>query len=341
MKKSFLIMAIAIASLSIFNACEKSDELIAPNGDEQQLEAVKADVFLDGNYLAFKNYETLDSLSRVLNNSSNDEIRNFESKMGFKSAYTHRDDLLTKVETLPEEEVRKLIESASKNGYFNPKENEFTLPFNVESYATVLNVEGKVKIGNSIYQFTENIEIISPDLKTLNLKKGETISEIRIPLDNNVEQLKSNDETLKEVLLAQSKARLRLSFKRDYIVLQDWIPTPTGLVKGDVGFEWRYYYKFHSYKRRRLYKAKRETYFNWKTKQLDLGNNMNYEHLDYYNASPATERSTEKKHIHTFIVYSAPTYTPAPGTPPAVNTVNVSDFWSDYMSATHGSLVIP
>jgi len=113
------------------------------------------------------------------------------------------------------------------------------------------------------------------------------------------------------------------------------------VVWGVDGYDWRYYYRFHSYKRRFGAKLARATYFNWKAKQQEIGGNNGYWYYNYYNATPPTQRSSHKTHIYTFVFYSAITYTPGPGSAPTCHNVNVSDFWSDYMSSTHGTLVYP
>lgn len=166
-------------------------------------------------------------------------------------------------------------------------------------------------------------------------------NEKMINLNANFNQLKGGEYKLKGVVLSDGKKRCSLDLKRDWIELKDWIIVGGQTVWGTVGFNWRYYYRFHSYYRKWWGKSERDTYFNWKTKQLQIGGNNGFWYLNYYNANPATERSNQYKSLFTFVIYEAVQYGVAPGTPPNVSMVNVSAFWSDYMSSTHGTLVYP
>ncbi len=333
--------------LTIFNGCQK-DELVSQLADEQLQEAVKPDVYVKGDYLVFKDFEVLDSLSKELNNKADETIKDFESKIGFKSAYSYLKELKNKAEGLSESEIPNYLETVSKKGYFDKENNDFVYPFTNESFATVLNPQGKVQIGKIIYRFEGTTEIITADLNGLENKTGIMNVEKRISLDTNIKQLKSADVILKEVLIGTTGSlRCKLEFKRDYIILYD-------LLNGQpviVGFNWRYYHRFYSYNQGKLFKSDRDTYFNWKTQQLQIGGDrisppdflpaIYYPYLNYYNANPYTQRSTELEAVYTFVVYEGTTYTPAPGNPPSVYNVNISDFWSDYISNIHGSLTYP
>ncbi len=244
---------------------------------------------------------------------------------------------------MSEPEIPSFIEAAVKKGYFDKENNDFVYPFINESYAAVLNPEGKVQIGKIIYRFEGTTEIITADLNGLENKTGIMNVEKRISLDTNIKQLKSADVTLKEVLIGTTGSlRCLLEFKRDYIILYDLLNGQTV----QVGFNWRYYYRFYSYNQGKWFKSDRDTYFNWKTQKLQIGGdliapNLYYYYVNYFNANPNTERSTELKAVSTFVVYEGATYTPAPGNPPTVYNVNVSDFWSDYISTIHGNLTYP
>ncbi len=48
--KKLLFVATVIAGLSIFSACQKSEELIDESIDVQPLEAVKSDVYSENGY---------------------------------------------------------------------------------------------------------------------------------------------------------------------------------------------------------------------------------------------------------------------------------------------------
>ncbi|MBN2817617.1 MAG: hypothetical protein JXP36_01520, partial [Bacteroidales bacterium] len=89
MKKLIYVAMIAMG-LSIFNACQKSDELIRQPADEQQLDAVKPDVYVENGYLAFKTKAIYDSIRSEVENYSIEERLVWEKSLGFTSAKTER-----------------------------------------------------------------------------------------------------------------------------------------------------------------------------------------------------------------------------------------------------------
>lgn len=343
MKKISVLVTMVLA-LIIFNGCQK-DELVLI--DEQPQTVVKPDVYVENGYLVFKNFAVLDSLSKDLNNKTDEAINDFESKIGFKSAYSYMKELKNKAESLSELEIPYFIETAVKKGYFNKENNDFIYPFNIESFAAVLNPEGKVQIGKTIYRFEGATQFITADLSGAENKKDIKNVEKRISLDADINQLKNADVTLKEVLIGTTGSlRCKLEFKRDWIYIKDWIIVGGQLQYEVVGYLWRYYHRFYSYNQGTFFKSDRETYFNWKTQQLQIGGdliapNLYYPYMNYYNANPYTERSTVLKAVYTHVVYEGATYSPGPGTPPSVFSVNISDFWSDYISNIHGVLTYP
>lgn len=213
--KKFIVLAIVAVALTIFNGCQK-DELIDMGVDVQSQDVIKPDMYVAGDYLVFKNFEVLDSLSKELNNKADETIKDFEAKIGFKSAYSYLKELKNKAEGLSESEIPNFLENVSKGGYFNKENNDFAYPFTIESFATVLNPQGKVQIGKTIYRFEGATQIITADLSGLENKKDIKNVEKRISLDPDIKQLKSADVTLKEVLIGTSGSlRCKLEFKRD------------------------------------------------------------------------------------------------------------------------------
>jgi hypothetical protein len=151
--KNLFVFAIVAIALTIFNGCQKDEHVLI---DEVQPQvAVKPDVYVENGYLVFKDFETLDSLDKVLNAMTNIEIKNFENQMGYKSAYSYMEELANKIDKLNESEISGFIDYISKQGYFNKYLNEMSYPFDNESYAMVLNPIGKMKIGKTFYTFEE------------------------------------------------------------------------------------------------------------------------------------------------------------------------------------------
>ena len=150
------------------------------------------------------------------------------------------------------------------------------------------------------------------------------------------DQLKSG-EMVKESMLSDNRLRCLLQLKRENFALSGYVIEDGRIIWGTLGYYWAVYYRFYSYKQYLFYKSDRPTYFNWKTKQTQIGGNNNYWYLNYYNANPYTERSTQQASIIHYHIYE--TSLTASGISPTISAVQVSDFWSDYMSSFHGSLI--
>lgn len=169
--KKLVWFAMAIASLSIFNACEKNEELIDQSIDEQSLEAAKPDVYSENGYLVVRNFATADSMRMILQNNSLEEQYNWESQMGLKSAKMFRaqaSDKLDKFENLVE--AKKYAEELVKEGYFTMVDSSLCYPFLDYTWDCILNKDGIIKIGDVLYCFQKDAQIAITDgnKKTLN-----------------------------------------------------------------------------------------------------------------------------------------------------------------------------
>jgi len=333
--KNLIILAMVAVALIIFNGCQK-DELVLI--DEQPQTVVKPDVYVENGYLAFKDFEALDSLKKLLNNSSNETLISFEASKRFKSAYTVRNELMKKADEMSETQILGYLDEVSKRGYFDKESQAFVYPFYNESYSKILNEFGKVKIGNVFYQLKEDKEVIEPDITGTDFKGNPKNLKKEIQLKTGLTQLKSG-VLLKETILSDNRLRSMLQLKKEQFVVYDWIIVNGEIVWGVVGLNYEVYYRFYSYKQFLLYKSDRPTYFNWRTMQAQIGGNDGFWYLNYYNANPYLERSPYEAAVYYFVVYgSGLTQTQYY---PNVYNVQVSDFWSDYMSSFHGSLIYP
>ena len=286
--------------------------------------------------MSFKNFEALDSLKKLLNNSPIETLAKFESEFKFKSAYTIRKEFMLRADEMSETEISRYLDEVYNKGYFDKENQFFVYPFYNESYSKVLNEEGKVKIGKTIYQFEGTIETIVPDLQKTDFK-GE-IKPLRFNIDGKLPTLKGG-EVLKSTMLSDNRLRCLLELKREGFVVQDWIIYNGEIVWGIVGHKWQIYYRFHSYKRYTLYQSDRPTYFNWKTQYALAGGNDDFWYQYYNNSNPPTERSTHETALYYHVTYDSGLIQSM--YPVAVYSYVVSDFWSDYMMNFHGTLYYP
>ncbi len=195
--KKLLLFAMIIAALGIFNACEKSDELIDQSIDEKLLDATNPDVYSENGYLVFKSVDILDSIATVMNKMTDEELWGWEHSLKFKSARTYREKLNDEIfSTENYVEFKKKIDQASVDGYYNKKDSCMDYPFSIYSWASVLNKDGIVGIGDFLYSFRKNDQIIiykgTPDLIKMVQQGKELSGEINISRFRN---------TLKSVIL--------------------------------------------------------------------------------------------------------------------------------------------
>ena len=153
--KKLMFLAVTAMVLTVFNACQK-DELQIDQGTD--LEATeKPDVYLENDYLVFKDYETLDSISDELNKVGTSELIDKEKAMGFKSARTYRyekNEKILAIENL--EDFEKATAELAAEGYFNLETRCMDFPFDNDSWSTVLNKSGVVKIGDVLYCYNRD-----------------------------------------------------------------------------------------------------------------------------------------------------------------------------------------
>ena len=87
-----MFMAAIAMVLTVFNACTK-DELPAGKQVSGELNSKKPDVYLENDYLAFKNMNVVDSVINLLNGMTRQEKEAWEQKMGVTSARHEFDKL--------------------------------------------------------------------------------------------------------------------------------------------------------------------------------------------------------------------------------------------------------
>ncbi|WP_346859063.1 DUF4848 domain-containing protein [uncultured Draconibacterium sp.] len=167
----------AVVVLSIFNACQKSDELIDQSIDVQQQEAVKPDVYSENGYLVFKEIEAVDSVVNILLRMTTEEKENWERDLGIKSARAEFERLNQIYDNLDTKEEILDFKSRYQNKLTfkgsEPEDWSIDYAFNTVYFVPVLNEDGVFKIGESLIKYTKNDHIIILDgdqekLKNLN-----------------------------------------------------------------------------------------------------------------------------------------------------------------------------
>lgn len=156
-------------SVNSFNACTK-DELKAPS-DAEIAKVSKADVYLENGYLVVKNLEVVDSLKKLLHNSTIADQYSWEQKLGFKSAKSFRIQSSEKLASIQNQKIAEnYITELIKDGYFSMQDSSLCYPFYNYSWDCVLNKNGLIKIGDVLYCFQKDaqVAILDGSSNTLN-----------------------------------------------------------------------------------------------------------------------------------------------------------------------------
>ncbi|WP_346862422.1 hypothetical protein [uncultured Draconibacterium sp.] len=181
--KKLVWFAMAAVVLSIFNACQKSDELIDQSIDAQQQEAVKPDVYSENGYLVFKNIEAVDSIIQMLSKMTTLEIEAWEKSMNVISARSEFEQLFSEYENLSSYEEFLSFKSRNfeklKFNNSDTEDNSINYPYATIHFLPVLNNKGLVKIGPSLIKYTKENQIL--------VKNGDinALSNLQENIDNN------------------------------------------------------------------------------------------------------------------------------------------------------------
>lgn len=312
-----------ILVLIIFNACQKKELGVNQLTDESQLaneiqpqSVVNNDVSVERNYLVFNDYEAMFKLSDELNRKSSDFVR-----MGFKSAFSHRKDLLRHADFLQEhgtqEELLTYLTEVSKTGYFDFDSQEFVYPFNNERLAHVLNPQGEIKIGDTIFRFKGTTQ-------TIKTSDGEEVTiELYEPITRGGDS--GTERLFAEKMLALLGDRTLLQLKRERYTFND-------------RYEWEVYLRFYAYEQYLLYKSDVDTRFHFTINKVHIGGNNSYPLINNNNTYTYYLESVARSIIH-FVLYRSYILPKENGrfTEPTVHEVYVSEFYSDFMPYCQGS----
>lgn len=170
--KKLMFMAVIAMVLTVFNACQKDELKTSP--DEAIAKTGNPDVYLENDYLAFKNMNAVDSVMNVLNSMSRQEKEAWDQNMGLKSARAEFDKLYDEYEKLTsKEEFLKFKSKYAGQLKFNEMDEtdcSIDYPYIETSFTPILNNHGVFKVGLSILCYTNESQIIilDGDLNKLN-----------------------------------------------------------------------------------------------------------------------------------------------------------------------------
>ncbi len=341
-----------VACLNIFYACEKSDELIEQGTEDLQL--LESESLLDispkDGYLVFKSIDILDSVANVMNKVSDEEQLLWEESMEFESARSYRAKLNNEI--FSTEIYSVFLEKSSKaaaEGYFNSTDTCMDYPFSIYSWASVINKDGIVGIGDYLYSFDKYGETVvyKGNLELLNkTKEGEELSE-KYKIIQYKELLKSStwddygDYCMYEKKNG-TKRRLRVYLSYDVIKVKKAVIDASGTkevnipdaVKFDI-----YCHQEHkglfgwSDDKTHLYYRDYEIYIGGNYFYAPNGDREQYPSLHYSNSNPAITVSSNDLSNHYIELYAAQypfeliENQPAPSISPSVHSIDF-DIWT-------------
>jgi hypothetical protein len=177
--KNLIVFVMTAVALTIFNGCQKDELGVSQQADDvQPQEVVQPDVYVENGYLVFKSQEVFDSTLAIVQNMSDEDFINWENEFGFISANTYYLNAENEFANIQNEEQKnKFIQNYSK--YLNIQDNGIDTKFYAKSLGDLLNIEGIVKIGNSVYFFTEEKEYVILDGDLNLLEKLKTNKDIK------------------------------------------------------------------------------------------------------------------------------------------------------------------
>ncbi len=225
-----MLLAVTAMLLTVFNACQE-DELKPGQGNDLTVTGSRDDISLEDDYLVFKDFSSADSTVNLLCNKEAEAQLEWEHPLGFTSAKTYRAEICDKLQSMEDSaQMLNYVNGLAETGYFCWKDSSVTYPFFNYSWDGVLNPDGFVKIGNSLYYFGKTSQAIALDGKKETITaylNGETEADSTTLLVFKRLSTKLAgyyfDTTLKTVSKRLGKERLTVQLRYNAITFPDEI----------------------------------------------------------------------------------------------------------------------
>ncbi len=147
--KKITVLAFTAMVFMLFSACQE-DELKTEAGSHV-ISGTKPDVYLENDYLVFKNMSAVDSVIQALDCMTRQEKDAWEQQMGFKSARSGFEKLFDEYETVSTKEeflaFKKKYSTQLKFNEMDETDCSIDYPYTCTYYTSVMNNEGVFKWG--------------------------------------------------------------------------------------------------------------------------------------------------------------------------------------------------
>ncbi len=160
---------VAVA-LTIFNGCQKDEHVLI---DEQLQNEVKPDVYVENGYLVLKDLNVIDRVMKTLNNMNQEQVLVWEKQLGFESARTYYDKIFKDSEKIKTVEGIISFREKYKDVFIwneiDPTDFSFDYPFYHTNLVPLMNKDGLLKIGQSLFKYNKEnrITIVDGDISKL------------------------------------------------------------------------------------------------------------------------------------------------------------------------------
>ncbi len=160
--KKFNLLAVMAVVLTLFSACQQEELDV----NEPQIAGANKntpDVYAENGYMAFKDLLVLDSVLNVLSDMTREQQLQWELSYNFISVNTSLQPLFEKSEQLKTEEEWAEFKASNLETLKWEDDYSFDYPFVHTSLVPVLNKDGMVKIGQSLYKYNKENKIVVLD----------------------------------------------------------------------------------------------------------------------------------------------------------------------------------
>ena len=349
MKKIKFIAFLAVV-LMFFNACQEEGSVLQVDEGMSNLKEVgSTELYSENGYLVFKSVILADSIADQKNQMSIGQQSSWEESLKFTSARTYRYQLNDEILNVEDYYLfEQKVKDAETVGYFDKENSCMTYPFDEETWASILNEDGIVKIGNVLYRFnkTGGVAIFDGNIDHISVLKGGG------QLPSSVKYLTLNS-SLKSVMLSDYGAYFNeRKWDGDYVLdvnlVYSVVKVPKFVYDPEIhDYKWVNMpdgVKYELYCHQRVKKwygwFDSRTYLYHKDYVVQVGGNyvaeknFYYPETDYVDSSPSIRISSSEVSNHYIRLYSEqyPFYIeiedqPAPSTSPVITLIDF-DVWT-------------
>jgi hypothetical protein len=181
MKKIYAFLMIGFM-FSLFS-CENDEGLAIEKEDvivkdiviaNQQTEKVTVS---ENGYLVFKDQESYSEILNNIDKMTDDEFTLWEKSIGFESAQTFLADFYEKLENVDTYEEYEILQQQFSDKLVFESDGSIRLNFYATAWDRVLNVDGIMKIGNTLHKFEKDRQLLINDGDYSDIKNFQAIKD--------------------------------------------------------------------------------------------------------------------------------------------------------------------